>query len=658
MSAAPPWHPHPQHWWGLGLALGLSAAPHLLRLPLWLSALWVVAVVWRVSLGLHGKDAPALPVRLLLTLAAGAGLLLHFGTVLGREAGSALLVMMVGLKLLELKRARDAVLLVLLCYLLLAVQFMFDQSVIQVVYVLVTVAVVTAVWVELGNPLGTGRWRADLGLAARMLAQALPLMLILFVLFPRLPGPLWSLPADAHSARSGLGGEMEPGRISQLALSEAVAFRADFAGPLPPPAQRYWRGPVFELTDGLRWSPAPAETSTDAERGRPAFTTSGTVYRYTMTLEPSGAPWLPALEMTTTVPEDASRLATLELKARRDVNTLRRDAHVAFTDYRIDTPGPAALRRNLYVPERLSQRVRHLARSWREAADDDRAVVDAALRHFNTEAFVYTLEPPLLEGDPVDAFLFETRRGFCEHYAAAFTLLMRAAGIPARVVTGYQGGEVNTVGGYLVVRQSDAHAWAEVWLDGRGWSRIDPTAAVAPERIERRIDVGRRQAGAAVAYALDETGLLGASVRRARFALDALNNGWNQWVLNYGPQRQRDLLAGLGLRALDWRGLAWVLALSFGTALCVLALALLWRRPARRDPVMRLYARFTRRLARQGVVARPAEGPRDLLARIEHAGLPAADAARRVIELYVGLRYAPEPDPRRLRELRRAVRAL
>lgn len=656
MRPVPAWQPHPQHWWGLGLALVIAAAPHLLRLPLWLSALWALAVGWRLMLGLQGKGPPVLPVRLLLTLVAGAALFLHFGTVLGREAGSALLVTMVGLKLLELKRARDATLLILLCYLLLAIQFLFGQSIAAVGYTFAGVLIVTAVWLEIANPLGTGRWRDDLNLAGRMLVQALPLMLVLFVLFPRMPGPLWTLPADAHGARSGLSDEMEPGRISQLALSEAVAFRVDFATALPPPAQRYWRGPVFEQTDGRRWWAATDVTPAAPAPQRP-FRPLGPAYRYVVTLEPSNAPWLPALEMSANMPNDARRLATLELQAKRNVDALRRDSYISFPDYRIDTPDAAMLMRNLHVPDRLSARVRALARSWRDSAGNDRAVVDAALRHFNTQPFVYTLEPPLLGSDPVDAFLFETRRGFCEHYAAAFTLLMRAADIPARVVTGYQGGEVNPVGDYLIVRQADAHAWAEVWLEGRGWTRIDPTAAVAPERIERRIDLARRQPGAAIDFVVDATGVLGRALHRARFALDALNNGWNQWVLGYGQERQRDLLAGLGLHGMDWRGLVWVLLLAVGAALGALALLTMRRRPAPRDPAARLYARFRQRLRQQGVFAQPAEGPLDLLLRIERSGLPSAAVARQITELYIELRYAPQPDPNRLRELRRAVRA-
>lgn len=649
-----PWQPHPRQIWGLVLLLAVSAAPHLLRLPFTLTALWLLAVGWRLNLMLNGQPLPPRLLRLGVTLTTGIALYLHYGTVLGREAGSALLVMMAGLKFLELRQRRDAFVLVLLAYLLVAVQFLFSRTPLTAGYAMFATLLVTAVWIGLGRTAGTQPWRRDLAFALRLLGQAVPLMLILFVLFPRLPGPLWSLPNDAHG-RTGLSGDMEPGRISELALSEAVAFRADFAGPLPPPAQRYWRGPVFEFTNGRRWW--GADEKTVAAHAAPAPDTRGTAYRYTLTLEPSGTPWLPLLEMTTTLPADVVRLPTLEVRARRNLDALRRDAFVAFTEYRVHATDAATRMRNLEVPATLSVRVRELAQSWRANARDDRAVVDAALRHFNTEPFVYTLTPPPLGRDPADEFLFETRRGFCEHYASAFTLLMRAAGIPARVVTGYQGGEVNPLGGYLIVRQSDAHAWAEVWLKDAGWVRVDPTAAVAPERIEYRIDLGFARTGDSVRFRLDDNSALAQALRRAGFALDALNNGWNQWVLSYGPERQRNLFAGWGLRDMDWRKLAWALLIGLGAALGVLALMLLRKPRPHIDAAARLYAQFKRRLGRQGIAASPQEGPRDLLARIEHAQLPSFLLARRIVELYIALRYAPRPDARLLKELRRAVQA-
>ncbi|MBU1190999.1 MAG: DUF3488 and transglutaminase-like domain-containing protein [Gammaproteobacteria bacterium] len=648
------WHPRPHQWWGLGLSLTLSAAPHLLRLPLWLSAIWLLAVGWRLSLGVQGRAMPALVIRLLLTLAAGVALYLHFGTVLGRDAGSALLVIMVGLKLLELKQRRDATLLILLCYLLLAIQFMFNQAIVQVLYTTVAVLAITAVWITLNNPLDERTWRADALLAARLLGQAVPLTLILFVLFPRLPGPLWSLPSDAHGARTGLSGEMEPGRISQLALSTAVAFRADFAGQIPPPVQRYWRGPVFEMTDGRRWWGSTETPSRNTENALP-FQPEGQAYRYVLTLEPNGGTWLPALELPASIPADVERLHTLELKTKQRIDALRRDAFISYPAYRISAATESELRRNLRLPNTITERIQQLAQQWRNAARSDRGVIDAALRYFHTEPFVYTLEPPLLGANPVDEFLFETRRGFCEHYAAAFTLLMRSAGIPARVVTGYQGGELNPLGGYLIVRQSDAHAWVELWLGEKGWVRFDPTAAVAPERVEHRIDLNFANSGDAVRFQLGENSLLARGLRRARFALDALNNGWNQWVLSYGPQRQQDLLASLGLRNITWRELAWVLLVVTGAALGMLALLLLRRARPKRDPISELYARFRKRLAQQGVISQPHEGPQALLTRIEQAQLPSLAAARRITELYIGLRYAANPDNALITELRRAV---
>lgn len=644
------WRPSPAHAWGVTAALAAGAAPHLVRLPPELGALWLLAVGWRLRLMLRATTVPPIWLRSLLTLTVGLALYRAFGTVLGREAGSALLVMAAALKLLELQRPRDSTLLVLLAYLLVAVQFMFTRSPWTAAYAAAACVLITTVWLAL-NRTDTRPWREHARLALRMLGQALPLMLILFILFPRLPGPLWSLPSDAH-ARTGLGGEMEPGRISELALSEAVAFRADFTGPVPTSAQRYWRGPVFEFTDGRRWW---GVTEGAGAHSLTTLQTRGGGYRYVVTLEPSGSRWLPALEMASEIPAGVTRLLTLELRTAGDVDTLRRDVLVSYPDYRMTTESAATLRRNLLVPPTLGAKARALAQSWREAAPTEREVITAALRHFNTEAFVYTLNPPVLGDRPVDEFLFSTRRGFCEHYASAFTLLMRAAGIPARVVTGYQGGEVNTVGGYLIVRQSDAHAWAEVWLADSGWVRVDPTAAVAPERIERRIDPAWASAGDAVRFRLDQDGAFARALRRARFAADALNNGWNQWILDYGPEQQRALLSAWGLRDASWRELAWLLSIGVGAAIGLLALFLL-RRVDRADPVLRLYRRFHRRLARRGFSAPLSEGPRDLLARIERTHPPLAASARSIVELYIDLRYAPQPDARQLKTLRRAVR--
>lgn len=642
------WRPQAAHAWGLVALLAAAAGPHVLRLPPELVALWLLAIGWRLRLLLQQRPPPAAVLRGLLTLVVALALYLKFGSVLGREAGSALLTMMAGLKLLELKQRRDAIVLVLLAYLLVAVQFMFTRSPWAGAYAVATLVLITTGWIGLGQT-QVRSWRDPAALASRMLLQALPMMLVLFVLFPRLPGPLWALPSDAH-ARTGLSGEMEPGRISALALSDAVAFRADFAGNLPPPAQRYWRGPVFEFTDGRRWwgveTTAPTATA-------PPIRSRGTAYRYVLTLEPSGTPWLPALEMPTRTPAGITRLPSLELRAAGNIDHLRRDAFVSFPEYRITAEHGATLTRNLQIPA-LSARMRALARSWRIAASTDREVVSAALRHFNSEPFVYTLNPAALGADPIDEFLFETRRGFCEHYAAAFTLLMRAAGIPARVVTGYQGGEINAVGDYLVVRQSDAHAWSEVWLTGNGWTRVDPTAAVAPDRIERRIDPAWAGNGAAVRFRFDDAGMFAQALRHARFIADAIDNGWNQRVLDYGAEQQRALLAAWGMADAGLRELAWLTSITLPAGVGVLALLLLRRSPPA-DPVLTLYRTFQHKLVRHGICVSVSEGPRDLMARIEQSLRPVPASAHRIVELYIALRYSARPDAWQIKELRRAV---
>jgi transglutaminase-like putative cysteine protease len=650
----PAWHPRRALWWGLALMLLLAAGPHLLRLPLPAALAWFLVVGWRLHRGLRQRPPPGGWTRLLLLLLASVALLAQFGTLFGREAGSALLVLMLALKFLELKGPRDVSLLVFLAYFLLSVQLLFNQSMPSATYLLVVALVITAVWVEFSDPAGSLPLDRSLRLAGTLLLQALPLMLILFLLFPRIPGPLWSLPRDAHSGVTGLSNEMEPGRISQLAQSDAVAFRVSFDGAIPPPALRYWRGPVFEQTDGRRWTPAPPGREAEAFRPRPL----GAGLRQRITLEPHGERSLLALDRPATVPPDARLQGDYQLLASRPVRERLRyevTSHRRFEDTDGD---PARLARNRLLPASTSQRVRALAQAWRGESDHPHRLIEQALRHFNDQPFVYTLSPPRLVRDPVDEFLFDTRRGFCEHYAAAFTILMRAAGLPARVVTGYLGGELNPVDQYLMVRQSDAHAWAEVWVEGEGWLRVDPTAAVAPERIERGIDPRPLREGEAVSFRLPADARLLGGLERLRQYQDALNHRWNQWVLGYGPGRQRELLRGLGFPDLSWQGIARLLSLSVIAVMLLVALLVLYRPRPRPDPARRLHDRFCGILARRGVVRLAGEGPLDFARRAAHHLPDQAAWIEAISRDYIGLRYGREPREEALARLRRRVRAL
>ena len=633
----------------LWLVTGLASLPHLPRLPTALLPLWALILAWAWWLGGHSTASGRIQrwLRLGLTALAGLGLLLTQGTLFGQQAGSSLLVLLAALKLTELQRPRDGLLVVFLGFFLVTADLLFDTGLAHTLYAGGVTLALVAVWIRFSGPLPL---KDLLRRTAGMLAAALPVMLVLFLLFPRIPGPLWRLPGDAGRAVTGLSEEMTVGAISELARSEAVAFRVRFEGPMPPPVQRYWRGPVLELTDGRRWQ-AVGERVT-----LPALRPTGPVYHYRILPEPGPQRWLLALDRPLAAPDDATLSENLELRLAAG----SRDGWFHRLQSQPDHPGPAltvAQRfRNLALPRSLSPRVRALARQWQRSARDPRDIIAAALRLFREQPFVYSLRPPPLDraADPTDAFLFRTRTGFCEHFAAAFTLLMRAAGLPARVVTGYQGGEFNPVGGYLVVRQSDAHAWSEVWIEGEGWVRVDPTAAVAPERIEYRIDAATAGEGRAVGFLVAADDWLVRGWQTLGHFADSLAAGWDAWVLGYGPERQRALLARLGLEALSWSGLGRLLAITLGLALLVTSLWVLRRRPPA-DPLARLERRFQRRLAPLGLERGSAEGPLAQRQRILARRPDLAAEATAIIELLAAERYGPAPDPARLAVLRRLI---
>ncbi|MGN2391954.1 transglutaminase TgpA family protein [Pelomicrobium sp. G1] len=647
MSAASPLESRPtqrQSAWLL-LTLGLAVAPHLPRLPLWMCAFVLMLGLWRWYLAFTGGP---LPPRLLLFAFAAAGVAgtaLHYGTLFGPSGGVALFIVLVALKLLESRTVRDAVLLAFLGYFLVITVFLYDQSIPMAVYAAAPVLSLTALLAAFAHGAGDPGLGTPFRTAAALLAQALPVMAILFLFFPRLPQPLWGVPHEAAEGVSGLSDTMAPGDLSRLSLSDAVAFRVDFQGEAPPPSRLYWRGPVLTRFDGRVWS-----MSLSSGPGPGALEPLDAGVTYTVTLEPHQRRWLFALDLLGRGPEKTLLTPDYQLVAQAPVRSRTRYTATSHLRYRAE-PGFSgeAAERALELPSGGNPRARALALTWKRELGNPAAIVQRALQFFRAEGFFYTLRPPLLGAEPVDDFLFNTRRGFCEHYASSFVFLMRAAGVPARVVTGYQGGELNPLGGYLIVRQADAHAWAEVWLEPSGWTRVDPTAAVAPERVER---------GLALAAASGEPLPVlmrpgGGWLRQMRLAWDALANGWNQWVLGYGGERQRKLLSRIGFASPDWRSMAALLLAGTGALIGMLAAGLLWRMGERRpEPAQRLYRRFCRRLARRGLARRPGEGPRDYADRVAAARPELAAQVQAISQLYIALRYGAEGDPRQLKRLR------
>jgi transglutaminase-like putative cysteine protease len=409
----------------------------------------------------------------------------------------------------------------------------------------------------------------------------------------------------------------------------------------------YWRGPVLVDYDGETWRMPQLSFAT-----RPDLQLSGPAFLYEVTLEPHNKPWVFALEMPGARTRQSAFSPELQLLSLRPVRERMRYTLESHTDYRIGLrEHESVLRRALDLPEGLNPQARELAESWRAAAADPVQVVQRALAHFRQEPFAYTLNPPLLGRHGVDEFLFTTRRGFCEHYASAFTFLMRAAGVPARVVLGYQGGEINSIGRYVIVRQADAHAWAEVWIAERGWVRVDPTAAVAPERVESGIQEAL-PAGESLPL-LVRTDL--AWLLQVRQTLDSIGFRWNQWVVGYNPERQLDLLSRLGMRAPDWRSMAAWLLVGGGALLLAVAAWMLRGMAATPDPVLAAWRRFCRKLERAGLPRRPGEGPRDYCERIKGSRPALGEAAERITALYISLRYGTLDDREEARRLRRLV---
>ncbi len=629
---------------GIVVSLVIVAAQHAARSPWWLIALTVSMYGWRLYLAIAGKPLPSRWILIATAFSAIVGVWLQYRVLFGREPGIALLAVFSGLKLLESRNQRDATVLVFLCYFLIITNFLSTQSIPTALAMCVALVAITVTQIGFGAP--RRGWRANLRTAGLLLAQATPAALARFVLFPRVQGPLWGLPQDAYSALSGLDDRMSPGNISQLVLSDAIAFRAEFAGDPPPQIYRYWRGPVLWDFDGREWrSGFPPPARGDAPPGGSAM------YRYMVTLEPSNHDWLFALETTTRYPSDARLTGDGQLLSRVPLRSRARYVVESVLDAKPRTDeDPISLRRALRLPRDVNPRTREMARRWREETPKDADIVARAVQFLRDDRLAYTLEPPLLGRDSVDEFLFDSKAGFCEHFASAFAFMMRAAGVPARVVIGYQGGDLNPVDRIITVRQSDAHAWTEVFLAGRGWTRVDPTAAAAPIRIQAGL-AGAAPEGLPLPMVMREEFEW---LRTLRDNWEAVAYKWNVWIIGYNTERQRAFLTWAGAPDTDWKGLAALLLATLG-AISALLIGWSLRGVGRRDPVQSAWQTFCRKLGARGMVRSPHEGPSDFVRRAALA-LPSSRASiERIGALYVALRYGRQAPAREIAELRQLV---
>lgn len=631
----------------------LVILPHLLHLPPWIIGLWLFCAGWRVQVFRMRARFPTGLERAALMIATATAAFLSRGSLIGLDGGVMLLVATFILKLVELRSRRDALVLIFLGFFVVVTGYLFDDGLLSALYSLLPVTALLAALIGMQHSGMAERPAATVKLAASMMLQAVPLMLLLFLFFPRL-GPLWSLP-NPQKGMTGLSDSMAPADIAELSRSPALAFRASFEGPVPERSELYWRALTLDQFDGRRWSQATGAQ----QSSKPLWSGRGESIDYSIIMQPSGRPWLFVLDVGQINEPDIVPMSDFRLESRRPVTQSLMYRAQSWPQALREPNLPAAVRqRALQLPRQGDPRSRAWAQQLKREHEAPEALVAALLQHFNREPFGYTLKPPQLGADSIDEFLFQTRQGFCAHYAGAMVFVLRAAGIPSRVVAGYQGGELNTAGNYLSVRQLDAHAWVEYWQAGTGWTSVDPTFQVAPQRIDL---------GAQNAYAADE-GFLEDSpfsplryrnvgwINELRLAWDNINYNWQRWVLGYRSEQQLGLLQRW-FGTLDWSRLALAIVGGGGLLLGLLALWLFkpWRRE--RDPQQRLLRRYESLLLRHGLRRDKGEGVRAFAERAAALMPLQAQAIAAFAQAFEAQRYAGEAStPAQLRLLLRRLR--
>ncbi len=586
------------------------------NVPLWCTAMAAAVLLWRGALVVNARALPGklwLAGLLLVTLAATV---FTYKTLLGRDAGVTMLVVLLTLKMLELRARRDAFVVFFLGFFCMLSNFFYSQSLLTAFSMLLGLMGLLTVLVNAHMPVGRPPLLDAAKTAGRMTLLGAPIMLVLFLLFPRV-APLWSMPSDTLTGRSGLSPTMRVGSMAKLALDDSIALRLKFEGPAPPQSAMYFRGPVLSTFDGERWL-TTSSMDDGQNSGIRTLAVSGEPVRYEMTMEPSSQPWLMLLEASPASPDIAGYASALhddlQWLTLRPIGELIR---FKATSYPAFEYGPktrtTALAEFVDLPPGLNPKTLALAAQLRA---DPRSIstiwlVEEVMQRLRTGGYRYTLEPGAYGSDTADEFFFDRKEGFCEHIASSFVILMRAMNVPARVVTGYQGGELNQIDGFWVVRQSDAHAWAEVWQQNQGWVRVDPTSAVSPGRTGTFARLSAPQGAMAQTLSTLSPGM----AQQLRATWDAINNGWNQWVLTYTQAKQLNLLRTLGFESPSWEDLSFVLITVVVLVSGVGALWALYDR-AQHDPWMRLLHRARQKLTTLGIASSSASSPRQLAAQI------------------------------------------
>ena len=597
------------------LGIHLSALPQYSGMPLAITFLIATLSLWQFFIIKQQGKKPGILIKILIILLSFLTVLYSYGHLFGQQPGIALVTLMTILKLFETKNTRDGYIVIYSAFFIISSNFFHSQSIWLIFYVFFIVVFLVAILIALSDKLKTVSLKNRLTMASRFVFYAMPLMLVLFVLFPRIPGPLWGLPDDAFASQTGLSEEMSPGSINRLISSSAIAFRVKFDKTRPQHRQLYWRGAVLSYYDGKTWRRSDAPDS--AQANIQYTDDSENTFSYKITLQPTNLNWLLSLEY----PEAYISLGNEQpYKVNREAMLTTRSKITNIVNYYVTSETNASNQalfdqenyKNRLLPVNRNQQTVKLARDLFQLSKfDTEQYVNTVLAYFRDNEFVYTLDPDLLGEDAMDDFLFTSRRGFCEHYASAFTYLMRAAGIPARVVIGYQGGKMNPLDDYMIVRQSDAHAWSEVWLNNY-WQRVDPTAAVSPDRVEQGILHAGLENSRLPLLLLSNNSLF----KNVAFLYDSFQNNWNQWVISFNQKKQNELLKSLGFEDISSSNLIILLVICLTITGAIISWFLLTHKTVEKDMIQHHYNLFCLKLKRHGLQRQLNEGPVDFENRI------------------------------------------
>lgn len=632
------------------IALIVAILPNMSRLPAWI-ILWCASMWGYIFFSLkYTWPWPGRAVRLALSFAGFLGLLATYRVRLGPDAYLGLLAIMSALKPFEIFTHRDRMITIFLAYFMVIASLFQSDSLFITIYMFASVCITTAALVRINDPYG--KFKANLRLSAIIMAQALPLMVLLFFLFPRIQGSLFGL-SRAFVAESGFSDELSLSSVSTLAVNTDVAFRAEFNGAVPPPQRLYWRGIVFENFNGKKWD----RSHNMVMLGRPPAGENSV--NYTVILEPSGSRWLFALDLPGQIPPRAILDSNYTLHMPSQITQTLSYDMTSYSRYQESVSNRWMIQDDLKLPAYGNPRSLALAHQLTAGANSTAEKVQRVLSYFKNSGFVYSLKPPALGENLIDDFLFESKQGYCQHYAAVFAFLMRAADVPARIVGGYLGGEVNPFfKNYLIVRQSDAHVWVEVWEPENGWVRVDPTATVAPDRITGRLE-GLLPGGLLLKY----MGPFSKYIQAMGFGWDAVTTAWSAFFYGYSYYEQKALLEKFGIK---WGsfigsllGLAAVMLILFFTFAIAAGYSVFGFKKAARqkDAVKKYYLKFCGKLARVGIAKPPNQGAIHFAQHIADYRPDLKQSVDDITALYVQLRYRPDTDDHALKQFIAVVRA-